>query len=263
MRCVNLQGTKSLSTYYKDQELGAIWGYVTHGIAKSQSEMDEWIKDNNPSWGSGWGEGDIMFKDLNGDKVINEGANTVDDPGDRKIIGNSTPRFRFGLDLGCEWKGIDFSMFWQGVAKRDLWLDGPMFWGISGGEWQSTGLKEHLDYYRPENTTSVFGPNTNAYFPKMYMSKDMNQKVQTRYLQNGAYARLKNIQLGYTFPTQIINKLHMQKLRVYVSAENVLTITSLPSGFDPETTYSSYSDGNSGKTYPLQTTISFGLNATF
>lgn len=64
------------------------------------------------------------------------------------------------------------------------------------------------------------------------MSKDMNQKVQTRYLQNGAYARLKNIQLGYTFPTQIINKLHMQKLRVYVSAENVLTITSLPSGFD-------------------------------
>lgn len=119
--------SKSLSTYYKDQELGAIWGYVTHGIAKSQSEMDEWIKDNNPSWGSGWGEGDIMFKDLNGDKVINEGANTVDDPGDRKIIGNSTPRFRFGLDLGCEWKGIDFSMFWQGVAKRDLWLDGPMF----------------------------------------------------------------------------------------------------------------------------------------
>ena len=86
-------------------------------------------------------------------------------------------------------------MFWQGVAKRDLWLDGPMFWGISGGEWQSTGLKEHLDYYRPENTTSVFGPNTNAYFPKMYMSKDMNQKVQTRYLQNGAYARLKNIQV--------------------------------------------------------------------
>ena len=77
-------------------------------------------------------------------------------------------------------------MFWQGVAKRDLWLDGPMFWGISGGEWQSTGLKEHLDYYRPENTTSVFGPNTNAYFPKKYMSKDMNQKVQTRYLQNGA-----------------------------------------------------------------------------
>lgn len=262
--------SKSLSTYYEGQELGEIWGYVTHGIAKSQAEMDAWLVDHNPSWGSGWGEGDIMFEDLDGVAGITEGANTAEDPGDRKVIGNSTPRFRFGLDLGVEWKGIDFSMFWQGVAKRDLWLSGAMFWGVSGGEWQSTGLKEHLDYYRPENTTSVFGPNTNAYYPKMYMSKDMNQKAQTRYLQNGAYARLKNIQLGYTLPPLIINKLHMQKLRVFVSAENVLTISSLPSGFDPETTYSTYSkngggeeNANSGKTYPLQTTISFGLNATF
>lgn len=262
--------SKSLSTYYEGQELGEIWGYVTHGIAKSQAEMDAWLVDHNPSWGSGWGEGDIMFEDLDGVAGITEGADTAEDPGDRKVIGNSTPRFRFGLDLGVEWKGIDFSMFWQGVAKRDLWLSGAMFWGVSGGEWQSTGLKEHLDYYRPENTTSVFGPNTNAYYPKMYMSKDMNQKAQTRYLQNGAYARLKNIQLGYTLPPLIINKLHMQKLRVFVSAENVLTISSLPSGFDPETTYSTYSkngggeeNANSGKTYPLQTTISFGLNATF
>ena len=255
--------SKSLKTYYEDQELGTIWGYETQGIAKSQSEMDAWLSNNNPSWGSGWGEGDVMFKDLNGDGVISEGANTVSDPGDRKIIGNSTPRFRFGLNLGMEWKGIDFSMFWQGVAKRDLWLDGSMFWGISGGQWQSTGLKEHLDYYRPENTNSTFGANTDAYFPKMYLNKDMNQKIQTRYLQNGAYARLKNIQLGYTFPNQVIGKLGMQKLRIFASAENLFTISGLPSGFDPETTYSDYTEGNSGKTYPLQTTISFGLNATF
>lgn len=255
--------SKSLSTYYKGQELGAIWGYVTHGIAKSQSEMDEWIANNNPSWGSGWGEGDVMFKDLNGDGVINTGANTAEDPGDRKIIGNSTPRFRFGLNLGLEWKGIDFSMFWQGVAKRDLWLSGATFWGISGGQWQSTGYKEHLDYYRPENTKSVFGPNTNAYFPKMYMNKDMNQKEQTRYLQNGAYARLKNIQVGYSLPQTVMNKISMQKVRVFVSVENLFTITSLPKGFDPETAYSAYSDNNSGKTYPLQTTVSFGVNATF
>lgn len=255
--------SKSLSTYYKGQELGTIWGYVTHGIAKSQSEMDAWIANNNPSWGAGWGEGDVMFKDLNGDGVINTGANTAQDPGDRKIIGNSTPRFRFGLNLGLEWKGIDFSMFWQGVAKRDLWLSGTTFWGISGGQWQSTGFKEHLDYYRPENTKSVFGPNTNAYFPKMYMNKDMNQKEQTRYLQNGAYARLKNIQVGYSLPQTVMNKISMQKVRVFVSVENLFTITSLPKGFDPETAYSVYSDNNSGKTYPLQTTVSFGVNATF
>ena len=96
--------------------------------------MDAWLVDHNPSWGSGWGEGDIMFEDLDGVAGITEGANTAEDPGDRKVIGNSTPRFRFGLDLGVEWKGLDFSMFWQGVARRDLWLAGGMFGGVAGGE---------------------------------------------------------------------------------------------------------------------------------
>lgn len=252
------------NTYYEGQELGEIWGYVTHGIAKSQEEMDEWLVNNKPSWGSGWSEGDIMYADLNGDKIINEGANTVDDPGDRKIIGNHTPRFRFGINLGLEWKGLDFSMFWQGVAKRDLILTGPAFWGIVGDQWQSTGFTGHLDYYRPEDTKSVFGPNTDAYYPRVHMNKSMNQRPQTRYLQNGAYARLKNIQIGYTLPKQVISKLCMQNLRVFVSAENVLTISSLPDGFDPETVYSGYGGGDfSGKTYPLQSTISFGINATF
>ncbi len=255
--------SKSLSTYYEGQELNDIWGYVTHGIAKSQAEMDEWLVNNTPSWGSGWTEGDIMYTDQNGDGIINTGANTLSDPGDMVKLGNSTPRFRFGLTMGLDWKGIDFSMFWQGVAKRDLWLDGPVFWGLSGGEWQSTGLEPHLDYYRPENTTSVFGPNTDAYFPRPYMSDTKNQQVQSRYMQNGAYMRLKNIQLGYTLPKKVLDKIGMEYIRFYVSAENVLTISSLPNGFDPETAYSGYTGSNSGKTYPLQATVSFGVNVTF
>lgn len=154
-------------------------------------------------------------------------------------------------------------MFWQGVAKRDLWLSGNMFWGLNGGEWQSTGLKEQLDYYRPANTTSVFGPNTDAYFPRVYMNSDKNQYVQTRYLRNGAYARLKNIQLGYSLPKQLVDKAHLQKIYLYVSAENLFTIKSLPKAFDPETAYSNYTDSNTGKTYPLQKTVSFGLNVSF
>lgn len=255
--------SKSLSTYYEGQELGEIWGYVTHGIAKSQEEMDSWLANNKPSWGSGWGEGDIMYEDLNGDKVINTGSNTLSDPGDRKVIGNSTPRYNFGVNMGLSWNGFDFSMFWQGVAKRDLWLTGNMFWGLNGGEWQSTGFKEHLDYYRPENTTSVFGPNTNAYFPRIYMNSDKNQYTQTRYLQNGAYARLKNIQLGYTLPKFLTNRIGLQKVYLYVSAENLLTISSLLDSFDPETAYSNYSEANTGKAYPLQKTVSFGLNVSF
>lgn len=255
--------SKSLTTYYEGQELGEIWGYVTHGIAKSQSEMDAWIKDNKPSWGSGWTEGDIMYEDLDGDHIVNQGANTLANSGDRRIIGNSTPRYRFGVNMGLSWKGFDFSMFWQGVAKRDLWLSGNMFWGLNGGEWQSTGLKEQLDYYRPANTTSVFGPNTDAYFPRVYMNSDKNQYVQTRYLRNGAYARLKNIQLGYSLSKQLVDKAHLQKVYLYVSAENLFTIKSLPKAFDPETAYSNYTDSNTGKTYPLQKTISFGLNVSF
>ena len=255
--------SKSLGTYYEGQELNDIWGYETHGIAKSQAEMDAWLENNRPSWGSGWTEGDIMYVDQNGDGIINQGANTLSDPGDRVKLGNSTPRFRFGLNLGLDWKGIDFSMFWQGVAKRDLWLDGPVFWGLNGGEWQSTGLEPHLDYYRPENTTSVFGPNTDAYFPRPYMNDSKNQYVQSRYMQNGAYMRLKNIQVGYTLPKKILNKIGMEYLRLYVSAENILTISSLPNGFDPETAYSGYTGSNSGKTYPLQATVAFGVNVTF
>lgn len=255
--------SKSLSTYYEGQELNDIWGYVTHGIAKSQAEMDEWLVNNTPSWGSGWTEGDIMYTDQNGDGIINTGANTLSDPGDMVKLGTSTPRFRFGLTMGLDWKGIDFSMFWQGVAKRDLWLDGPVFWGLNGGEWQSTGLEPHLDYYRPENTTSVFGPNTDAYFPRPYMSDSKNQQVQSRYMQNGAYMRLKNIQLGYTLPKKVMDKIGMEYIRFYVSAENILTISSLPNGFDPETAYSGYTGSNSGKTYPLQATVSFGVNVTF
>ena len=165
--------------------------------------------------------------------------------------------------MGLSWNGFDFSMFWQGVAKRDLWLTGNMFWGLNGGEWQSTGFKEHLDYYRPENTTSVFGPNTNAYFPRIYMNSGKNQYTQTRYLQNGAYARLKNIQLGYTLPKFLTNRIGLQKVYLYVSAENLLTISSLPDSFDPETAYSNYSGANTGKAYPLQKTVSFGLNVSF
>lgn len=253
--------SKSLGApYYEGQELGEIWGYVTHGIAKSQEEMDAWLEGNNPSWGSGWGEGDIMYTDLNGDGVINTGANTLSDPGDRKILGNNRPRYRFGITMGLDWKGIDFSMFWQGVAKRDVALGGPLFWGMAGNMWQSTGLNEHLDYYRPEDTQSVFGPNTDAYFPKIYMNKTMNMQTQSRYIQNGAYLRLKNIQLGYSFPETWLKKAYIQRLRVFVSIENAWTISGLPDAFDPEATGGPM--GN-GKTYPLQTTVSFGVNVTF
>lgn len=104
-------------------------------------------------------------------------------------------------------------MFFQGVLKRDLWLSGPLFWGADGGEWQSVGYEEHLDYWRPENTTSIFGPNTDAYYPKAYIGDkgNKNKLTQTGYLQNGAYMRMKNLQVGYTFPKAWTSKVNIEK----------------------------------------------------
>ena len=95
-----------------------------------------------PNWGSAWGAGDIMYANIDGKDGVNSGANTVNDHGDLKIIGNSTPRYNFGLTLDGSWKGLDFSLFIQGVMKRDYMLDGPYFWGANGqgNEWQSTGF---------------------------------------------------------------------------------------------------------------------------
>ena len=89
--------------------------------------------------------------------------------------------------------------------KRDLWLSGPMFWGADGGEWQSVGFDEHLDYFRPENTTSIFGANLNSYYPKAYLGDkgNKNKQTQTRYLQNGAYMRMKNLQIGIYIPQSL------------------------------------------------------------
>ena len=199
-----------------------------------------------------WGAGDVMYADLNNNGRIDTGSNTADDPGDRRVIGNSTPRFNYGITLDAAWKGFDLRVFFQGVGKRDLWLSGPYFWGLSGGMWGSNVYEEHLDYWTPENT--------DAYYPRPTWS-GRNQNTQTGYLQNGAYCRLKNITLGYTFPKKWMEKAKLQSIRIYVSADNVATMISLSSMFDPEATGSMYSDP--GKLYPLQRVISVGVNLNF
>lgn len=180
---------------------------------------------------------------------------------DRKIFGNSTPRFRFGINLGLEWKRIRLQHVLARSSQTWSWLWQEPCFGDSGGEWQSTGLKEHWIITVRKIQIPYLVPILMS-FPQNLHGKRYEPKVQSRYPQNGAYARLKNIQIGYTLPKQLISKLCMQNLRVFVSAENVLTISSLPSGFDPETTFC-LPRRISGKTYPLQSTISFGINATF
>lgn len=250
----------SLSTYYNGMEMGEIWGYQAIGLAKSQAEMDSHLETNRPGWGSGWGAGDLMYVDVNGDGKVNQGNNTLEDHGDKKIIGNSTPRYNFGLVLDVAWKGIDLRAYLQGVGKRDYWVSGPYFTGAgASGMWQCAAFDSHWDFWRDEG--DELGANLNAYFPKpQFANGSKNFQVSSHYLQNAAYIRLKNIQLGYTLPKKWTEKAGMSSVRIYASGENLLTFTKMFKEFDPETIGGDWGDG---KVYPLMKTYSIGININF
>ena len=132
-----------------------------------------------------------------------QGSYTTDDPGDLRVIGNSTPRYNYGFTVDGSWKGFDLRLFFQGIGKRDLWLPGTYFWGTNGGMWQSNVFEEHLDYWTPENP--------DAYYARPSWT-GRNHQTQTGYLQNGAYLRLKNITLGYTLPKAWTQKASMENV---------------------------------------------------
>jgi len=250
-----------LNSYIQGRYTGEIWGFTTIGMAKTQEEMDAHLA-TLPNGGQGalngngkWLSGDMMYKDLNGDGKITRG-NSTDDPGDVSVIGNSTPRYRFGLDLNAAWKGFDIRCFLQGTAKRDYYTNTSYMWGAANGMWWSLALKPHADYFR-DDPNHPLGENLNAYYPRPRFGNDANQMVQTAYLQDASYMRIKNLQLGYTIPNSLTSKAYVQSVRLYFSADNLATFTKLNKLFDPETI------GNatgSGASYPLSRVLSFGVN---
>ena len=253
----------NLDNYYEGETLGNIWGLTTVGIAKTQEEMDAHLaKVDQSLLGSNWSAGDIMYADIDGNGAIDDGTWTLGDSGDFHIIGNSTPRYNFGLNLEAAWKGFDLKVFFQGTLKRDYSAGGAVFWGATGqGKWQALGFKEHEDYFR-DDPDDPKGLNLDSYYPRPNWSGDRNIYDQTRYLQNAAYARLKNVTLGYTVPHEISRKFCVENLRAFVSVENLLTITKFTKLSDPELIDANMNWGF-GKAYPLSKTVSFGVSLTF
>ena len=238
--------TGLINKYYVGRKLNEIWGYVSNGLFQSDEEAAAHANQSY-LYGGKWGAGDVRYEDLNGDNKINDGDNTLGKPGDRKVIGNSTPRFAYGITAGCEYKGFDFEMFWQGIGKRD-WFPGQgsaAYWGFTN-EWQ-TPLTTSLDYWTTENR--------NAFFPKLGWNNGGNRVASTRYLQSASYCRLKSITLGYTIPKAILDKVGVSRLRVYITGENLFTFTPLIKAFDPETL--------DNLTYPINKKLAVGLNLTF
>jgi TonB-linked SusC/RagA family outer membrane protein len=267
----NWNGDITYTAYHDGEIMGQIWGYETIGIAKSQPEMDAHLAklpnggQSAIGQGNNWSTGDIMYADLNKDGKIDEGARTLQNHGDLKVIGNITPRYLIGFTLGANWKGFDFQTFFQGVLKRDYFQNSYMFWGAGRSKWETTFLEEHMDYFRAD-ANSPLGQNLDAYYPRPidyddWSGRDMgkNHMVQTKYMQNAAYLRLKNLQIGYSLPDALVKKVGVQRLRIYVSGENILTITNLTKIFDPET----IDNRAGGNAYPLSKVYSIGLNLNF
>lgn len=236
--------------YYEGQTLGEIWGYTTTGLFQTDGEAAAW--DQSYITPEVWRAGDVKYTDLNGDGKIDKGKNTLEDHGDLSVIGNALPRYSYSFLFNAFWRGISMNMIWQGVGRRDLWLNSPHFWG-AGWIYTSVGFEEHMDFWTKDNT--------DAYYPAPRMDKSVrNKQVQSRYLQNGSYLRLKSLQLGYTLPASLTKKFFVGNLRVYVVGENFLTFTKLIAIFDPEATGGIY---GAGMLYPIQKSLSVGLSVTF
>ncbi|MDR0506432.1 MAG: TonB-dependent receptor, partial [Dysgonamonadaceae bacterium] len=252
----------NIYNYYEGMKWGDFWGYETVGIAKTQEEMNVHLSSlpdgGQSNLGSDWQAGDIMYRDINGDGKIDGGAGTLEDHGDKRIIGNATPRYNFGFDIAADWKGFDFRIFLQGTGKRDYLQSSRYFFGCSWDRWQSMGLTQHEDYFR-DDPNHPLGLNLDSYYTRPLWGTDKNMQHQTRWVQNAAYMRIKNLQIGYTLPPVLTGKIGIGKLRLFVSGENLVTWTNMTTIFDPETI-----DGNSlGNVYPLSKTYSFGINVSF
>ncbi len=197
--------------------------------------------------------GDLRYEDIDKSGIINGGKNTVDDHGDLINLGNTSPRYSFGLNLSASWNGFDLSALIQGVGKRKLLLNPSFVIPFSASWYQPYDI--HRDYWREDNP--------NAMYPRLFLGS-YNREVSDKWIQNAAYARLKNLQVGYTIPKSITSKIRIQRLRVFFTGENLCDIMNKMTIklYDPETPDNS-SSFNNAFIYPLYRSYAFGLNLTF
>lgn len=245
--------------WYEGKDYGEIWGYRVIGIAQSDDEMNAYLdRVSQSAIGSNWGGGDLMYADLNNDGKVDAGSATLNDHGDMVRIGNSTPRFAYSFTLQGDYKWFDFRIYMQGIGKRDFLFENcAPFYGMAG-EWQRNFYTDHLDYYRFAG--SELGTNFDSYYGRIRIDRN-NIQASDRFLQNAAYLRLKNVQLGFTLPKGTALDKYVKNARLYISGENLLTFTKLRI-FDPEGIDNGGGYG-AGKVYPNYRTFSVGLSATF
>lgn len=267
----NTNAAGLLSDWYVGKQMGEIWGYIADGYYSINDfqDINTWkLKDGVTSInGYNVRPGDLKFKntmdDANSVNRIDAGVNTLSNPGDRVIIGNSEPNWQFGGNLGFNYKGFDLNVMVQGVGKRTYWLSGSPLFPFGGvGPAEAVFLPlyyNQTDYWKPistdpTNPNYMVAQNPDATYYRLYDQMGnvgSNTRMSDKYLQNAAYLRIKNIALSYNLPQKLIQRASLNSLKVFVSIENLATFTSLPKGFDPESLSWSY---------PFYRTTSFGIS---
>ena len=253
--------TNYIFDFYKGETIGDLWGWKVDGLFQSDAEAAAWEAANKQSlvFGTppgGWKAGDMKFDNVNGKNGLDQGSEAKADPGDRIIIGNNTPKYSFGFTAGVQWKWLYVDAFFQGVGKRD-WQMGSgdnslMLFGPEGSSGQQRLAWDYnLDYWRPDNPS--------AYFPRV---GGIRVAETTRYLQNAAYIRLKSLVVGFNIPERLIQRVGIGAVRIYFSGQNLWTYTKLIKSVDPEGLVDPY-NYDPGSVYPIQKSLSVGLNVTF
>jgi TonB-linked SusC/RagA family outer membrane protein len=241
--------TGALSEYRVGQKIGEIWGYETEGIFQTDEEVTQHADQSR--LGANWKAGDMKYADLNNDGQIDAGSSTIDDPGDRKIIGNSTERYTFGLNPDLQYKDWTLNLFFQGRMKRDyLPPNGNWnaFYPFNAGHIEKWYLEES---WSPDNRDAYFAA------PHQGTNDKKNIIPQSRFVQNAAYMRLKNITLSYWLPENIAQKIGMSRAQVYLSGMNLFTITDMHKPLDPEQTATVTQEYYFDKVYSLGVKVTF------
>ena len=257
-------------SYYEGMRLGDIWGFVVDGLFATDEEAKQYTSEVldcsyiNGRMTGGFLAGDLRFVDLDGDKVLGIGSNTVDKPGDRKILGNSLPSLQYGLTFAFDWLGFDVSAFFQGTGNHYWYPHGfnMNFWGCYSYSYVSFLQRDFIQRCWSEE-------NPDAYFPRprSYSATGGElSKVNSRYLQNVRYLRFKNLTVGYTLPKKWLDKVRVDKVRIYFTGENLHYWSPLKKNclyVDPESAFSRSSDVDNHMSYTWQKTMMFGIDITF
>lgn len=235
--------------YYVGQKIGEIWGYETVGIFQTEDAVAN--APDQSFLGARWRPGDIQYADLDGDGRITPGNNTLANPGDRRIIGNETPRLSFGINNNLSWKNFTLNAFFQGIWRRD-------HWPTSGNwTWFFPFNAGHVEKYFITDSWSE--DNRDAYFAHPHISTNDKKNIQpqTRFLQNAGYIRLKNLSLGYDLPYNLISSLGVQSANVYFVGMNLWEYSPIRKPLDPETIWAAAIE------YPMQRIYTLGVRVSF